>query len=94
MSGAYVQAKWDSVLEIAWFLCDEAQQVDACNDRKIVAWLLCDEAQLADACDDRKIVHWCEMQGSSQSSQGIVDSMVSEAGVNTAPPDTSAVFCC
>jgi len=36
VSGADVKDPWHGVLETVWLFSDEAQQVDACEDRKIV----------------------------------------------------------
>jgi len=47
-----------------------------------------------DACEDSKVVRWCRTQAFSHNSQGVVDGSVSEAGVSTAAPGRSAVFCC
>ena len=47
-----------------------------------------------DACKHGKIVRWYRTQASSHSSQSVVGGRVSEAGMNTAAPDRSAVLCC
>jgi len=46
-----------------------------------------------DACKDGKVVCWCKTQASSHYLQGVVDGRVNKAGVSTATPDRSAVFC-
>jgi len=47
-----------------------------------------------DACEDWKVVRWRKKQGSSHSSQGLVDDRISEAGESTAATERSALLCC